>query len=109
MKNPLVAIYLVLFCASPAVADDRHQLLGWWKLQTYDVEFQDKDTGERKAPFGANPHGFGVFTPEGRKMCLAPLRSEDGLEQIHYCLQLGISLLVEKRVLVGLDRKSGRS
>ena len=68
MKRALVAIYLMLFCALPALADERQQLVGVWKLQTYDVEFQD--TGERKAPFGANPNGYIIFTPEGRMMAI---------------------------------------
>ena len=66
MKNALIAIYLMLLCASPVLADERQQLVGVWKLQTYDVEFQD--TGEHKAPFGAHPNGVGIFTPEGRTM-----------------------------------------
>ena len=66
MKRLLVAIYLMLFCALPVLADERQQLVGVWRLQTYDVEFQD--TGEHAAPFGAHPNGFGIFTPEGRTM-----------------------------------------
>ena len=65
MKNALIAIFLILVF-SPALADDGHQLVGVWKLQTYDVEFQD--TGEHTAPFGANPSGIAIFTPEGRTM-----------------------------------------
>jgi hypothetical protein len=37
------------------------------------VEFQD--TGEHKAPFGTNPDGYGIFTPEGRTMAI--LTAED--------------------------------
>lgn len=66
MKKAVIAIGLVLFCASPVLADDQQQLLGVWKLQTYDVEFQD--TGEHTAPFGAHPNGIAIFTPEGRTM-----------------------------------------
>jgi hypothetical protein len=60
MKRALVAMYLMLFCSLPGLADERQQLLGMWKLQTYDVEFQD--SGEHKAPFGTNPNGYGIFT-----------------------------------------------
>src|ERR1700693_165845 len=66
MKKALVTIYLMLFCAWPALAAERQLLVGVWKLQTYDVEFQD--TGEHKSPFGAHPNGIGIFTPEGRTM-----------------------------------------
>lgn len=45
MKNALIAICLILIC-SPALADEREQLVGVWKLQTYYAEFQD--TGESK-------------------------------------------------------------
>lgn len=68
MKKALIAIYLMLFCALPALADERQQLVGVWKLQTYDVEFQD--TGEHKAPFGADSNGYVIFTPEGRMMAI---------------------------------------
>ena len=68
MKKILVAMTLMLCCALPSFADDREQLIGVWKLQTFEVEFQD--TGERKTPFGAHPNGYGVFTPEGRTMAV---------------------------------------
>lgn len=59
MKKALIAIYLTLFCALPALAADAQQLVGVWKLQTYDYEFQD--TGEHVAPFGTHPNGIGIF------------------------------------------------
>ena len=68
MKKALIAIYLTLFWALPALADDAQQLVGVWKLQTYYAEFQD--TGETKAAFGANPNGYIIFTPDGRMMAL---------------------------------------
>jgi hypothetical protein len=43
-------------------------MLGIWKLESFDVEFQD--SGERKPLFGANPSGYIIFTPEGRMMAL---------------------------------------
>ena len=48
------------------LAEEHRHLVGVWKLQTYDVEFQD--TGERKTPFGANPNGYIIFTLDGRMM-----------------------------------------
>ena len=68
MKKLLAAISIMLCCALPSLADDREQLLGVWKLQTYEVEFQD--TGERKASFGTHPNGFIIFTTEGRMMAV---------------------------------------
>ena len=68
MKKILAAISFMLCCALPSLADDREQLLGLWKLQTYELEFQD--TGARKMPFGAHPNGYGVFTPEGRTIAI---------------------------------------
>ena len=68
MKKALIALCLMLSWALPAVADERQQLVGMWKLQTYDVEFQDTD--EHKAPFGAHPNGIGIFTADGRTMAI---------------------------------------
>lgn len=73
MKNALITIYLMLFCALPALADEREQLVGVWKLQTYDVEFQD--TAEHQTPFGTHPNGIGIFTADGRTMAI--LTAED--------------------------------
>ena len=68
MKKILAAISLVLGFALPGLADDRGQLIGVWKLQTFELEFQD--TGERIEPFGAHPNGYGIFTREGRTMAV---------------------------------------
>ena len=54
MKKASIAICLILSWAFPALADERQQIVGVWKLQTYDVEFQDTD--EHKAPFGTRPN-----------------------------------------------------
>ena len=68
MKKILAAISLMLGFAMPSWADDREQLIGVWKLQTYEIEFQD--TGERKTQFGDHPNGFLIFTAEGRMMAV---------------------------------------
>jgi hypothetical protein len=52
-----------------ANSDARDRLVGVWKLVSLEYEF--KDTGERKATFGENPSGYLIFTPEGRMMALA--------------------------------------
>jgi hypothetical protein len=51
-----------------AMTVDRKQILGIWKLISWEVEFQD--TGKREPMFGAHPGGFLIFTPEGRMMAL---------------------------------------
>src|SRR3954454_7819369 len=66
MKQTLVGICCSLLYALSALADDGQQLVGVWKLQTYDYEFQD--TGERTTPFGTHPNGIGIFTADGRTM-----------------------------------------
>jgi hypothetical protein len=70
----------MLFCALPGLAAERQQLLGTWNLQTYDSEFPS--TGEHKAPFGANPNGYGIFTPEGRTMAILTAQ-ERNVAQTH--------------------------
>ena len=67
MKKFLFAIFL-MSCAVPSLADDQQSLIGVWKLQTYELEFQD--TGERKTQFGDHPNGFLIFTAEGRMMAV---------------------------------------
>ena len=51
-----------------AVAHERERILGVWKLEALEIEFQD--TGERKPAFGARPNGYIIFTAEGRMMAL---------------------------------------
>ena len=68
MKKLLAAIALMLGFAMPSLAEEREQLIGVWKLQTYEIELQD--TGERKTPLGLNPNGYGIFTREGRTMAI---------------------------------------
>ena len=109
MKKALVAIYLVLFCALPAFADQLQQIVGVWKSQTYDVEFQD--TGEHKTPFGANPNGIGIFTAEGRTMGIltaegrkAPQTDADRVEAFRSMVAYsGIYRLEEDRWITKVD------
>jgi hypothetical protein len=56
-----------------AVAQERERMLGVWKLEAFEIEFQD--TGQRKRPFGANPNGYIIFTAEGRMMALLTAES----------------------------------
>jgi hypothetical protein len=59
-------ILLGIWGASGTYAVDRAELLGTWKLVSWEVEMQS--TGARTAPYGKNPNGYLVFTPEGRLM-----------------------------------------
>ena len=68
MKKALVAMYFMLSWGLPALADEAQKIVGVWTLQTYFAEFED--TGETKAPFGANPNGYIIFTPDGRMIAL---------------------------------------
>jgi len=69
MTRSLVAflsLLLVFVAPCPSIADDRAQMVGTWKLVSFEVEFQD--TGERQAPYGANPLGYTIITSAGRMM-----------------------------------------
>ena len=62
----IVISALFLLSVQPTFADDRAQLLGTWKLVSYEREF--KATGEKGPALGKNPTGYIIFTPEGRFM-----------------------------------------
>ena len=64
MTKSLIALFCMALAAGPAIADDRANLLGTWKLAGGEVEFQD--TGERRPLYGSDRVGYIVFTPEGR-------------------------------------------
>jgi hypothetical protein len=61
-------LVLAVLCWNEACAQDSQNLIGLWKLVSYELEFQD--TGERQTPFGAHPNGYGVITAEGRTMAV---------------------------------------
>lgn len=63
------ALLLCLFAAYPALADERAKLAGIWKLNSFDLEFQQ--SGERRPALGGKrSSGYLIFTPEGRMMTL---------------------------------------
>ena len=62
----LVVLVLFLIALQPSYADDRAQLVGVWKLVSWEWEVQA--TGARLPSMGKNPTGYRVFTPEGRMM-----------------------------------------
>jgi hypothetical protein len=82
MSRWLWVFLCVAFAVSPTRADDAANLVGTWKLVSLEIEFQD--TGERRQPYGKNPIGYTIFTPEGRVMTViegegrkAPQTDED--------------------------------
>ena len=66
--NWLVVLGLFLIPVQPSFADDRAQIVGVWKLVSWERETQA--TGARRSPFGKKPTGYRIFTPEGRMMVI---------------------------------------
>lgn len=55
-----------LIAMQPGFADERTQLIGAWRLVSYEREI--KATGAKEPLLGKNPTGYIIFTPEGRYM-----------------------------------------
>jgi hypothetical protein len=64
----LVVLGWFLIAVQPSFADDRANILGIWKLVSYEAEFQA--TGEREPTLGKNPTGYIIFTHERRFMAV---------------------------------------
>lgn len=65
--RPLAALLMMSVVVSRVSAQDHAAIVGTWKVTSWDLEFQD--TGERSpGSFGAHPHGYAIFTPQGRVM-----------------------------------------
>jgi len=62
----LVVLGSFLVAVQPCFAADRAQLVGAWKLVSWEREIQE--SGKRILFFGKKPTGSLVFTPEGRMM-----------------------------------------
>ena len=62
----LAVLGFFLIGLQPSYAADRAQILGIWRLVSFEVEFQA--TGDREHLRGKNPTGYIIFTPEGRMM-----------------------------------------
>jgi hypothetical protein len=58
------------------MTDVRSPVVGTWKLLSLDVEFQA--SGEKQQPYGANPDGYLILTPEGRMMAVVAARGRKG-------------------------------
>jgi len=62
----LIAASVVLVSAQISAADDRQQVIGFWKLASYVVEIQA--TGQIEPVMGQHPTGYVNFSSEGRVM-----------------------------------------
>lgn len=62
-----LAVFVLLACLiapQASLAGDGDQVVGTWKLVSYQVEVQA--TGEKGPVMGDRPTGYATFTPEGR-------------------------------------------
>ena len=50
------------FSSGPVLADDASRLVGSWKLSSWTIQIVGGDASE---PFGPNPKGRALFTPDG--------------------------------------------
>ena len=64
MVRWLVALFCMALTVEPAVADDRANLIGTWKLSGGEVEFQD--SGERRPLYATDRMGYITFGRDGR-------------------------------------------
>jgi len=62
----LIVASVVLASGQTGAADDRQQVIGFWKLISYVVEIQA--TGQIEQVMGQHPTGYVNFSPEGRVM-----------------------------------------
>jgi hypothetical protein len=81
----LAALVLFFFAVQPSFADDREKLLGFWKVVSFETEYQG--SSDREFPLGKNPTGYTVYTPEGRMWSIvtgegreAPKTDQDRIE-----------------------------
>lgn len=64
-----IAFLLLLFFGSTSFADEAAEIIGTWKLVSYNTELQD---GSLNRPlFGPSPIGFMMFTADSRMMVVA--------------------------------------
>jgi len=62
----LAMLLMVSALVSHVSAQDHAPIVGTWKVTSLELQFQD--SGERLTPLGAHPHGYMIFTPQGRMM-----------------------------------------
>ena len=84
------------------VAQERERMLGVWRLEAFEIEFQD--TGEHQPPFGVHPNGSIIFTAEGRMMALLQLRGDRRRHRRGACGGLPFDVRLLGHVPAGRDR-----
>ncbi len=67
ISKKAAAFGFVAMMSVAASADERHALVGTWKLVSWQVIGED---GKPKDVFGTTPSGYLVLTPEGRSIVL---------------------------------------
>jgi hypothetical protein len=65
--NAAMVFGVAVIIETAAVADERHPLVGNWKLVSWQVMGED---GKPQDVFGTTPSGYLVITPEGRSIVL---------------------------------------
>jgi len=65
--NAAMVFGVAAIIGTAAVADERHPLVGNWKLVSWQVMVED---GKPHDVFGTTPSGYLVITPEGRSIVL---------------------------------------
>jgi hypothetical protein len=58
----------LLLLVSPALADEKAQIVGTWKLVS--VMYEDQETKALTPVLGNNPRGYQIATPDGRWLAL---------------------------------------
>ena len=64
LRGSLATVLLLSLTATSALAQDNKNLVGTWRLVSYEVEAQA--TGQRGPIMGEKPTGYATFLPEGR-------------------------------------------
>ena len=67
VSRKAAAVCFVAMMSATASADERHALVGAWKLVSWQVIGED---GKPTDVFGATPSGYLVLTPQGRSIVL---------------------------------------
>ena len=69
------AVGMILGLSTPATAEQRHPLIGNWKLVSWQVIADD---GTPQDVFGTAPKGYLVLTPEGRSIVVTTAAGRKG-------------------------------
>ena len=77
MKPSLAAgvVGMTLTLSTPATSEQRHHLIGNWKLVSWQVIAED---GTPQDVFGTSPKGYLVLTPEGRSIVVTTAAGRKG-------------------------------